>query len=226
MEASRSSTLFLFIAADGNTSSADGRYNGTATGNGTTFVADRYLGGVTKALECNSVSLWAAQPAVRLRVSTGGARLTTTKDPPSVCMLLHKQSLRRASLIATVISAVQRPQSRAVTTHCVVVSFSGCFSPTLVYIRRQAGMRCCWTRCHMGTPAAGLSACGSDLATSLATVSVAATRTSQAEMSPNLIGIPIGGIRLERARSCRGTFLLTGRCHLHGRTVCSACNLH
>lgn len=46
---------FFTGAADGNASSADKRYNGTATGNGTSFVADQYLGGVTRALECHSV---------------------------------------------------------------------------------------------------------------------------------------------------------------------------
>jgi hypothetical protein len=45
----------VLLVADGNTSSADRRYNGTASGRGVAFVPDNYLGGVTTALECNAV---------------------------------------------------------------------------------------------------------------------------------------------------------------------------
>lgn len=44
-------------AADNDTSSADGMYIGTTTGNSTKFVPDQYLGGVTSALQCNGVGL-------------------------------------------------------------------------------------------------------------------------------------------------------------------------
>ncbi len=51
----RSVPQSLPVCADSSVNSADLRYNGTAVGNTTSFVADNSLGGVTTVLECNSV---------------------------------------------------------------------------------------------------------------------------------------------------------------------------
>lgn len=75
----------MLLVADGDTSSADGRYNGTTSGRAVKFVPDNYLGGVTMALDCNSVGR--AHKNALTSATTGSACLWRQSVLSGACIL-------------------------------------------------------------------------------------------------------------------------------------------